>query len=82
MKKTHQGTTVPLDETTDIDITDDEINGRRIWDVSREAYSQEIKDFHDCVSDVPKASTKEEKFDEIYYKINGVGYGVPTAVPQ
>ena len=78
----HQGTTVPLDETTDVELSNDEESSRGHWHRERQAYSQELKDFHECVFDVLKASIKEEKFDEIYYKICGIGYDTPMHVPQ
>ena len=57
IKQKHVGTCVPADETTDIEISDDENpyvpSGMRD---RLEPTCQELKDFHECVFDILKAS--------------------------
>ena len=69
IEEKHKGTTVPLEDTTDIDLSDGDYlprgYGRRHWNSPRRSYISELKDFHECVFDVLKASIKQEKFDEV-----------------
>ena len=79
IEKKYSNTTTSAGDETDFEISDDEAPGTLLWgDRNKtESFSNELKDFHECILDVLIASIDEVKMEEIWFKAALKSYDIP-----